>query len=592
MNAADAASWQADARDVRSIRAIAGFGKCEAGRLPAGGNDRNLPTVNGFLNSRRHPASCENRHCATRRFRGEPEDDPLMTHAAARSRDTPPAGASAPVAEDALLPLAVDLDGTLLSTDTLFEAIAEHMRVRPIWTLLQLLLLPFAIAKVKARLQRSVDLGIASLPVNDDVLAYCREAKAAGRPVWLVTAADRSVAEPIAAHFGLFDRVLASDGVTNLKGRAKAQRLRELAPDGFEYIGDSPADLKVWAHAKRASVVGGGEPRLAAVRASGAGIARTFARDPLPLRAWAKELRPHQWAKNVLIFVAPLLAMKLDPETLLRLALAFPLIGLVASGTYIINDLLDLRADRAHHSKRKRPFAAGRLKLWQGFVAAPLLIGAGAGGAFLLSVPFGITVMSYLVITLCYSLMLKRAPMVDTLLLAFLYTLRVVMGAALTATPLTEWFLVFCMFLFVSLSFAKRHVEVVRKAAAGETRIANRGYVAEDAPLTLALGIATATVCPVILALYILDASAPTGLYANPEALWIAPVVVSIWLMRVWLLANRAELHDDPVIFAIKDPQSLALVAFLAASFVYATVGLPAGVAGIIPAFGPAPGAP
>jgi 4-hydroxybenzoate polyprenyltransferase len=253
----------------------------------------------------------------------------------------------------------------------------------------------------------------------------------------------------------------------------------------------------------------------------------------------------------------------------------------MASGTYILNDLVDLAADRGHPSKYKRPFASGRLKLWQGFVAAPLMIVGGLVGGFLLSPAFGVTMLSYLVTTLAYSFLLKRAALVDTLTLSFLYTLRLVMGAVLAGVVLSHWLMVFSMFLFVSLSLAKRHTEVLRRVAAGERRIANRGYRAEDVTITLGLGLATATATPLILVLYIMDYAVPSGVFSTPEALWIAPIALTMWLMRVWLLANRGQLDDDPVVFAFKDPQSLAIGGLLALAFGAAAL-LPEGSANLL----------
>lgn len=493
---------------------------------------------------------------------------------------------SGPLAQtEAPLPLVVDLDGTLLLTDTLFESVADQARTKPLWTLWQLVQLPFAIAKVKARLQGGADLDVETLPVNDEVLAYCREARAAGRPVWLVSAADQPTAEAVARRFGIFDRVIGSDGKTNNKASNKAAKLAQELPGGYEYVGDSPADFKVWKHAKAASHVGGGAARTRAIEAAGTKVARVFERPKAGIGAWRKAMRLHQWAKNALLFVSPILAMHItDPAAMARVAVAFLLLGVMASGTYIVNDLLDLKADRRHHSKYKRVWAAGRIKLWQGFVAAPLMILGGFIGGWLLSPPFALMMALYLVTTLSYSLALKRVPLLDAMVLGFLYTLRLMMGAVLTGAAITEWLLVFSMFLFLSLSVAKRHVEVVRKAAQGETRIANRGYRAEDAPLTLALGLATAAASPIILVLYLINSAWPSGIYAMPEVLWAAPVVLALWLMRVWLLANRAELDDDPVTFAVKDPTSLALGAVLAVCFGLAVVGLPEQVTGMFSA--------
>jgi len=485
-------------------------------------------------------------------------------------------------ASDVTTLLAVDLDGTLLLTDTLFEGLAEHFRRRPLWALWQMLQLPFALAKVKSRVQTRASLDMASLPANDDVVDYCRRERASGRQVWLVSASDQGIVEEAAARFGVFDRAVGSDGKTNNKGHAKAAFLETAAPQGFEYIGDSRADMKVWRKAAAASVVEGGPVSAAQVARAGVKIAQRFQRPKRGIGAWRNALRLHQWTKNVLIVVPAIMAMKIaDPQTALMLLAALPLLGAMASGTYILNDLVDLPADRGHPSKHRRPFASGRLKLWQGFLAAPILILGGLAGGFLLSPAFGVTMISYLVTTLAYSFLLKRAALVDTLTLSFLYTLRLVMGAVLAGVALSHWLMVFSMFLFVSLSLAKRHTEVLRRLAAGERRIANRGYRAEDATITLGLGLATATATPLILVLYIMDYAVPSGVFSTPEALWIAPIALAMWLMRVWLLANRGLLDDDPVVFAFKDKQSLAIGAVLAAGVAAAAL-MPAGSAQIL----------
>lgn len=492
------------------------------------------------------------------------------------------AGDNTTDAETIALPLAVDLDGTLLLTDTLFEALAEQIRRRPIWALRQLIQLPFAIAKVKLRLTKDVRLQIEHLPVNEDVLAYCRRAKAAGRQVWLVSAADQDVVDRVAARFGLFDRAIGSDGKINNKGENKARLLEKEAPEGFEYVGDSPADFKVWRKAARSSHVGKGEVRRRSIEKLGVTVAHTFARPKAGVTAWLKALRLHQWAKNLLIFVPAILAMRIvEPAILINLVLGILLLGIMASGTYILNDLLDLQADRAHPSKFKRPFASGQIKLWQGFVVSPVLILGGLAGGFFLTPAFATTMLSYLTVTLLYSLRLKRTALADTMALSFLYTLRLIMGAVLAGVLLSQWLLVFSMFLFVSLSMAKRHTEVLQRLQAGQTYVSNRGYRAEDAGLTLAVGIATATAVPLILVLYIIESAWPSGLYSAPEALWATPVIISVWLMRVWLLANRSELHDDPVVFAIKDPQSLLAGIAIGLSFLAAAT-LPSGFASVL----------
>ena len=378
------------------------------------------------------------------------------------ARDAGDATATALGASAGGMLLAVDLDGTVLNTDTLFEALAELLRRRPFWTLWQMIQLPFAIAKVKARIQSEGRIDIATLPVNEQVLAYCRQSKAEGRPVWLVSAADQGIVDKVAEHFGVFDRAVGSDGATNNKGSAKGAFLQKVAPDGFEYVGDSRADLKVWLKAKSASLVGGGDGRARAVEKMGVRIAHRFDRPKRGIGAWTKALRPHQWIKNGLIFVPAIVAMQIsDPSTFLTLLIATPLLCALASGTYILNDLLDLHADRSHPSRRRRPFASGRLKIWQGFVVAPALIIGGLVGGFLLSPPFAVTMVSYLVTKLAYSLTLKRIALAATLTLSLLYTLRIVMGAVLAGVALSHWLVVASMFVVFSLSLATQQAGAV-----------------------------------------------------------------------------------------------------------------------------------
>ncbi len=324
--------------------------------------------------------------------------------------------------------LAVDLDGTLVNTDTLFEALAENLGRRPVWTLLQMIQLPFAIARVKARIQSEGQIDIPTLPVNEQVLAYCRQSKLEGRPVWLVSAADQGVVTKMADHFGVFDRAVGSDGATNNKGSAKGAFLQKVAPEGFEYVGDSRADLKVWVKAKAASLVGGGNGRARAVEKMGVTIAHRFDRPKRGVGAWLKALYLHRWAKNGLIFVPAIVTTQIaDPSIFVTLLIALPLLCATASGAYILNDLVDLRDDRSDPNNRTRSFASGRLKIWQGLVVGPALIVGGLVGGLLLSPLFAMAMLAYVVTSLGYSIALKRGALALSLLVA----LRLVMGAAL-----------------------------------------------------------------------------------------------------------------------------------------------------------------
>lgn len=328
--------------------------------------------------------------------------------------------------------LAVDLDGTLVNTDTLFEALAERLGRRPFWTVWQMIQLPFAIARVKARIQSEGRIDIPTLPVNEQVLAYCRQSRQAGRPVWLVSAADQGIVGQVADHFGVFDRAVGSDGTTNNKGRAKGAFLQKVAPEGFEYVGDSRADLKVWVKAKAASLVGGGEARARAVEKMGVTIANRFDRPKRGAGPWARALYPHRWAKNVLIFVPALVSMHInDPAILRALLVAFPLLCATASGAYILNDLVDLREDRTHPTKKTRQFASGRLKIWQGLVFGTALMLGGLAGALFVSSPFALAMLAYVATSLIYSFSLKRVAWAKTPMRLLLIALRLVMGAAL-----------------------------------------------------------------------------------------------------------------------------------------------------------------
>jgi phosphoserine phosphatase len=399
-------------------------------------------------------------HSALVSIVNNPQDSPVIQLSSAR--DASDATTTALGAPAGGMLLAVDLDGTVLNTDTLFEALAELLRRRPFWTLWQMIQLPFAIAKVKARIQSEGRIDIAILPVNEQVLAYCQQSKAEGRPVWLVSAADQGIVDKVAGHFGVFDRAVGSDGATNNKGSAKGAFLQKVAPEGFEYVGDSRADLKVWLKAKSASLVGGGDGRARAVEKMGVRIAHRFDRPKRGIGAWTKALRPHQWIKNGLIFVPAIIAMQIsDPSTFLTLLIALPLLCALASGTYILNDLLDLHADRTHPSRRHGPFASGRLKIWQGFVVAPALIIGGLVGGVLLSPPFAVTMVSYLATKLAYSLTLKRISLAATLTLSLLYALRIAMGAVLAGVALSHWLVVASMLVVFSLSLATQQAGAV-----------------------------------------------------------------------------------------------------------------------------------
>jgi 4-hydroxybenzoate polyprenyltransferase len=382
------------------------------------------------------------------------------------------------------------------------------------------------------------------------------------------------VAEAVARRFPFISAVIASDGSSNLKGRAKADRLCKEFPDGFIYAGNSAADYHIWGKSRHNIVVNA--PRTVSRRVGCLEIPLTeFPRQRAIFSLLRRGLRFHQWAKNALIFVPLVLGGKAhDLNAWGMAALGFVALGLAASATYVINDLWDLPSDRRHWSKKMRPLASGELSV----PTATALALLGLVAAFALALAMGgpaLTVLTlYVVLTLSYSFGLKRITILDVLVLATLLTLRLGFGMVLTQVRLSPWLLVFSMFVFMSLSMAKRHTEVLRMVDKGIETMHGRGYVAQDAPLTLAIGVAAMLGAVLIFVLYLIEDAFPRGFYANPSALWAAPVILFLFLGRIWLLCQRGQLRDDPVAFALKDVVSLALGSLMVATFAAAVVNV------------------
>ncbi len=383
------------------------------------------------------------------------------------------------------VPLCVDLDGTLLRTDTLLEAVLVLLH-RSLWHGLQLLAWLFrGRAGFKAEVARRVELDVEHLPVNAQFLDWLREQKALGRRLVLCTASNESVAASVGRHFGLFDEVLASDGGLNLSGHRKGERLAALyGMRGFDYAGNALRDLAVWEFARAAIVVAPTLPLARRLRKVPR-VARVFTQPGGRLRSWLRAVRPHQWAKNVLVFVPALAGhVLLQPQVFLQCVTAFVAFGLVASGTYVINDLLDLGADRRHPTKRSRPFANGDLQITEGLAGALLLTGGGLLlGYSMLNGLFLLALCGYVVATLWYSADLKRRAGADILCLAGLYTLRILAGSAATHVPPSFWLLAFSMFLFLSLAAAKRSTELSGLESRSAHQAPGRGYLVSDLPL-------------------------------------------------------------------------------------------------------------
>jgi 4-hydroxybenzoate polyprenyltransferase/phosphoserine phosphatase len=471
-------------------------------------------------------------------------------------------------------PLAVDLDGTLTPTDTLWETLFILAQEQPLALFRALFALPHGRAAFKARLADMARPDPRSMPLNSDLIDWLRIQADAGRTLVLATASDQRVAQAVADHLDIFDEVLASDGVRNLKGPAKAAALVErFGQGGFDYVGDSRADLPVWAAARQAIVVGGDGLAQAAAR-----VAEVGHRFPPPPRisALLRALRLHQWVKNLLLFLPLVAAHQFgDSPSLIAAALAFLAFGLTASAVYLINDLLDLAADRAHPRKCRRPFAAGTLPLVWGLALSPLLLLA-AVALSMLTLPrlFTLVLGGYFLLTLAYSVGLKGKPVVDVILLAALYTVRVIAGAAAVVIVPSFWLLAFSMFIFLSLALSKRYTELDGLRQRGELTAAGRGWHVDDLPLVQTLGTGAGLACVLVLALYI-DSAPARQLYATPQVLWLVCPLLLYWISRLWFKTHRGEMDDDPLVFALRDRVSLGTGALTAGIVLLATLGLP-----------------
>jgi 4-hydroxybenzoate polyprenyltransferase len=463
-----------------------------------------------------------------------------------------------PLPHDLSLPLVVDLDGTLIATDALHESLifflkrcgAEAWKV-PYW-------IGSGRAIVKSRLARVVtEEDVACFPVNAGLVGFAKQEASYGRRIVLATSADLAIAQKVQQRFPFISHVIASASDQNLKGLAKATEVMRQFPEGFIYAGDSASDLHVWDGASAAIFVGRSRNMEKKITTR-TELAAVFPTKALNFPSLRRELRLHQWAKNALVFMPLILGGKAHDSTAwLHVLAGFVVLSLLASATYVFNDLLDLEDDRRHWSKKHRPLASGELSIATGIG----LIATGSLLSFLLAFLLGPECVAmlavYLVISLSYSLKLKREPIVDVFTLATLFTARLALGVVAADVVFSPWLFVFSMFLFLSLSSAKRQTEITRMVAHGHDEAPGRGYLASDGPLVLALGVGTMMAAVLIMVLYLVEDAFPAGLYKHPHFLWGFPAIIFLWLARIWLFCHRNKLHDDPVAFALKDHVSV-----------------------------------
>ena len=485
------------------------------------------------------------------------------------ARSPPATATTTPPARGA--PLCVDLDGTLIKSDLMVETLLHWLKANPFRLFVALVWWARGRARLKSELASRVELDVAHLPVNDAVLEWLREQRRDGRKIVLCTSANQRVAEQVAAHLNLFDHVIASDSTHNLSGRAKAERLvAEFGQRGYDYVGNEAKDLHVWECAQKAIVVAD-RAHIERWRHKIGALDRAFEIEPASPRDWLSALRIHQWAKNILLLAPLASAHRLtDLGALADVAIAFLLFGCCASGTYLINDLLDLDADRRHPRKCLRALASGRIALTQATaVAVALICGSVALAIMTLPSLFTLVLTLYIATTLWYSFVLKLIAMVDVLSLAGLYTLRVLAGSAAALVVPSFWLLGFSVFLFLSLATAKRYAELRSLLDAGLDRASGRDYSVTDLPLLHSFGTAAGYVCVLVFALYV-NLAAP-GVYSRPHIMWLVCPLLLYWISRVWLKTFRGQMLMDPVVFALTDRPSLA-VGILAAALVLAAI--------------------
>ena len=468
--------------------------------------------------------------------------------------------------------LCVDLDGTFINTDMMYESFVRVVKTRP-WLLLAM---PFWLLQGKHKLKRELALrcrvDFSVLPYNSRAVEYIRQQREKGRECVLVTGSNERLANGIAEHCQIFDRVMASDNTVNLTGKNKAAVLcEEYGSRNFDYMGNSHVDKVVWREAFCA--ITANAPKAVVADAKSAGVEHIdLAGAKSSLLVWLKAMRIHQWVKNALLFV-PLLTSHhvFDVVAIWHCALAFIAFGLIASSTYFVNDLFDLDADRAHKSKCRRPFAAGTLSIKSGLLVGGVLLLVGAAISSLLPVGFQLCLLAYLVSTLCYSFVAKSIASLDVIFLAGLYTLRVIGGAFAIDVALSFWLLAFSMFIFLCLALAKRVAELVDLDGGKGSVAKGREYTTFDIPLLQMLGASCGYIAVLVIALYI-NSDEVVVLYQTPQILWLIAPLLLLWVTRLWMITARGYMDQDPIVWAVKDPETwitsaVAVLIIVAAKF-------------------------
>jgi 4-hydroxybenzoate polyprenyltransferase len=459
----------------------------------------------------------------------------------------------------------VDLDGTLLATDTLWELLVQYLCDKP-WGFFTLFAWVFSgKARFKAKLAAVTVLDVESLPYRSECLDWLLAEKQSGRLIFLATGANAKVANAVAEHLKIFDGVIASDSSSNVTGSTKAERIASiLGTESYDYAGNSHVDIAVWRKSLSAIVVAPDAGVIAALKRQNIPVKRHIAAPVVTLRTWMKALRVHQWMKNLLVFTPLLTSHRiLDLPALAHALCGFAVFSLVASSTYLVNDLLDLTADRRHLTKSKRPMAAGLISIPAAISVALLLLVAAGLLSILLPWQAATLVLGYSLATLLYSSVIKKMLVADVVMLAVFYTARLLYGGLATGIEISIWTLAFCAFSFFSLAAAKRINDLAKASLRGSESLRHRAYQSQDRNALVASAASTSNVAVLVLILYI-NSQQGERLYHHPQWLWLICVPLLYWFNRILTLANRGSLADDPILFAAKDTATYVVLACVA----------------------------
>ena len=469
------------------------------------------------------------------------------------------------------IPLCVDLDGTLIRTDSLHESFIKALKTAPVKTIACLRLLSKGKASFKHAIAQLDNLDVANLPYNQEVLDYVKE-QGASREVILVTGANQHIAEQVSKHLGLFSSVMASDEKTNLVGDNKRLALEaRYGKQGFDYIGNEASDKVVWSSARQALVVSANKKFTKEVE-NEFSTERVFTTQSSTIQTWLKQLRIHQWTKNFLILIPFFLDHRVSGwSDLPKVALAFFAFSVLASLTYIINDMLDIESDRKNTSKKVRPLASGDIQVQQGVVCILILGVFVLLASLFLPLLVNVALILYSVLTLLYSFLLKKKVMLDVCVLAILHTMRVIVGTLVLGAQWSFWLLAFSMFFFLSLAIAKRVSELLNIVKENKYAPDARGYMTSDIPILSGAGISAGYMSILVVALYINSAKV-ASIYNVPEILWLICPPLLYWIGRLWIVTARGEMNEDPIVFALGDRPSMYTLACVALVFAAAVL--------------------